>query len=539
MQSQAQLSNLNTSEKMLIATLLAVIPMLFFGVAQYASKPEMVTLLDQPFTPDEQSRIASHLRTMGVRHELAGEFINVPAEERYGVIGSLGFSDLLPEDTSGGFKEMIENQTWWQSSAQTQQMYQMALQDRMQKIIKTYDWVRDAKVVISMPETKGFGAERVAPSASVSIQTRSGDLTQRHVDGLASLIAGAKAELMTNGVTVIDEQTGRAWKVRDNEMFGGDNQYLENQLKIEMHYRDKIMNSLAYIHSKIVAVNADVDPTWRKTEQRSYSKEDSVSQIVTEGTISTSSNSGASGGNPGVQPNVGVTIDGAGGGTESASDESEATYENETGYIHEVSANPGGHATRISATINIPRSFFVKQFRYGKPEDTPEPTDDALEPIITPYLAKIKAQIEPLVIAQDQPGKVVVDVYPDTIESVFVTEEQASLVGGVMARATPSTLGVGALSMVSLLFMMMLLRRASRKPISPSVRELAGIPETLESTDDDVIGDAAEYDEALDGVELDDETLRHRKLVEQMTEMIQESPGEVATLVKRWVQQDG
>lgn len=431
LQARVQLANLNTSEQMLIGTLLVVIPMLFFGVARYAAAPEMVPLLNQSFGGDEQARITQHLRAMGIDFELAGNFINVKSEQRNEIFASLGLEQLLPEDTSSGFKEMIEKQTWWQSSAQTKQMYQIALQNRLENIIQSYDWVHDARVMISLPESGGvFGARAVSPSASVSIDMQSGALSQRQVDAIAGVVAGAKAELLPKHVTIIDEKAGKPWHASDSEVYGGDNVYLENQQLVEKRYTDKINEMLRYLTDKIVVVNADIDQTWRKTDEVAYTKDNSLELQSTTRSYNTVSSSGSNGGEPGVNPNVGVSIAGSGAGTENTSDEAEATYDTHAGYKHEISANPGGHATRVSATVSIPRSFFVKQFMYGKPADTPEPTDAALQALIDPYLAQVEKQVAPLLIAQGAPGEVVVAMYPDMTQSPFDTEQQATLVGG-------------------------------------------------------------------------------------------------------------
>jgi flagellar biosynthesis/type III secretory pathway M-ring protein FliF/YscJ len=37
------------------------------------------------------------------------------------------------------------------------------------------------------------------------------------------------------------------------------------------------------------------------------------------------------------------------------------------------------------------------------------------------------------------------------------------------------------------------------------------------------------------GVELDEDDMRHRKIAEQIAEMIRGNPGEAATLVRKWV----
>ena len=52
---------------------------------------------------------------------------------------------------------------------------------------------------------------------------------------------------------------------------------------------------------------------------------------------------------------------------------------------------------------------------------------------------------------------------------------------------------------------------------------------------DDVIGEAGQGEAVLTGIELDDETLQSRKMVDEVSIMIKENPENAATLVKKWM----
>jgi flagellar biosynthesis/type III secretory pathway M-ring protein FliF/YscJ len=71
----------------------------------------------------------------------------------------------------------------------------------------------------------------------------------------------------------------------------------------------------------------------------------------------------------------------------------------------------------------------------------------------------------------------------------------------------------------------------------PSAEELAGIPPAF-GGDDDVVGEADEIDAALTGIELDDNQIRSRTLVEQVKELVNHNPDEAAMLVSRWVKRN-
>ena len=68
-------------------------------------------------------------------------------------------------------------------------------------------------------------------------------------------------------------------------------------------------------------------------------------------------------------------------------------------------------------------------------------------------------------------------------------------------------------------------KRASRKPADPGAMDVG----------DDVFGEAGSGEAVLTGIELDDETLQSRKMVDEVSTMIKENPENAASLVKRWI----
>jgi flagellar M-ring protein FliF len=54
-------------------------------------------------------------------------------------------------------------------------------------------------------------------------------------------------------------------------------------------------------------------------------------------------------------------------------------------------------------------------------------------------------------------------------------------------------------------------------------------------TGDDVYGEAGAGEAVLTGIELDDDTLQSRKMVDEVSIMIKENPENAAALVKRWL----
>lgn len=540
-QIQAQLTQLSTSQKMLIGTLLLLIPMVLWIVIAYASSPQMIAVLDQSFDAARRGQITSYLDSRGIKYTATGDRIMVPAERRLEVLASLQMQELLPEDTSKGFDAMVDKQTWWQSESQNRQLYLIAKQNVLSQVIRAYPWAKQATVLISMPQQLGFGATAHRPSASVNIVTAGAPLDQKKVDAIAGLVSGAVAEMKPADVTVIDAAAGRQWKVRpENDMAGGD--YLELINNQERYYREKISNALTYIRNVIVAVNVEVDMTQRKTDSTSFDRDKSVELLTRERNNTSKTTDAPSGGEPGPRANTGASIAAAapGAGKSQSTEETETSFEPHPGKIHEIAAIPGGTPTRISATVNVPRSFIVALYRKSKPDEKSEPTDDALKPLIADQMDRIQKQIAPLVKTKDA-GTVVVDVYPDGAGDMLGAPGDPATAGvtsTLLVGGYVKPVSLGALALVSLTMMMLMVRKAAQRPMTPSIEELAGIPPQV-PTEDEMIGEAEASEPTLQGMELDEDTIRHKKLTEQVVEMIKANPNDVGGLLGRWIRKEG
>jgi hypothetical protein len=105
-----------------------------------------------------------------------------------------------------------------------------------------------------------------------------------------------------------------------------------------------------------------------------------------------------------------------------------------------------------------------------------------------------------------------------------------SLGGGVLDKAL-----LGALVVVALGMMFMLVRKSGKKPNMPTAEELVGLPPELEAPSD-VIGDALEGDSPLSGIEVGEDEVQSQKMLEQVADLVKDSPETAAKLLNRWIQ---
>jgi len=115
--------------------------------------------------------------------------------------------------------------------------------------------------------------------------------------------------------------------------------------------------------------------------------------------------------------------------------------------------------------------------------------------------------------------------------------DSAGSVGGVGSLALTGIVkqvSLGALAVLAMGMMLMMVRKAAKPADLPTAEEIVGVPPALLSSND-LVGEAEEGDTAMVGIEMDDEELKTKKMLEEVDELVRTKPGEAATLFTRWV----
>lgn len=547
-QMRKQLSTLTLTQKMLITSLVVTVAMAMFVVSQYAGSAQMVEL-SRGMTSDQQATAVEFLRVNGVDHKMRNGSVYVPLERKYAVLGQMQMQGALPNDTSLLFDTLLDQQSWTMSSAQQRQLYMIAKQNELANIINGMDGIRDAKVMIDSPPRTGIGQSVRLATASASVRSSSGSgLNQHTVDAIAQLIAGSEAGLDVERVRVIDASTNKQYKARsDTDMVASS--YIEHQEVVERRAREKVLDYLQYIDGVIVAVSAQVDI--RRSTARIDSVlnpgEGTVTAPVQESSREVTERQASRAGEPGVRSNAGLDIsDSRSSGPSREEVTSEATLTTEFGRKTEQIEDPRGMPTKINASINIPRSYFVLRWENMNGDAAGQgPTDDDLQPVVDAEIDRIRGGIEPLVETQSDTGivsgTVVVSMIPD-MPSVAPAQAGGFLAGmttpaaggGVQINGMAKTVAMGAMAFFALALMGLTLRKASKRQELPTPEELVGVPPALQMHSD-VVGEADEADAALTGIELSDDDIQRGKLLEQVAALVKDEPREAASIMSRWI----
>lgn len=545
-QIKAQLTGLTLSQRLLIGLLvLLMIGTVFFAVT-FSAKPEMVVLIPQPMSSEEINRAEMALKSK-YSYVVQGDRIMVPADKAYQIRGELFAAQALPKDTTQAFARLMEDSDYLRPEASNQRRWDYARQETLAKILRNFPYIEDANVIISKGDRAGLGRDAVPSSATVTIKVRGGEpLSGAQVVAIVDMVRGAVAGMKREDVHVTDGMRPYHAPSSDTPM---PTDILAWKKTIEEDLAKKLYVVLSTYGDVKIAVNVMPDMAVKTIRETKYDPK-VVKATVRETSHEEKSEDATVGGQPGVLSNTSVVTTSTGRGSSTSNNQS--TVENlvkvsQTDTVQ--TSQPGTEFKRMTASISLPRSYFVSIFRRAAKDQKadPEDTDPKLRDIIENVVKRVQASAEKAIGADAD--NVRVDWFDDTIiarghEPGEVAK--ASALGGTIASLVPhtKTIFLASIALLGLWMMVMMVRRAvpagAGGETDPSVffgggtGRKKGEPSQLDAGED-VYGEAGEGEAVLTGIELDDETLQSRKIVDEVSAMIKENPENAAALVKKWI----
>jgi flagellar M-ring protein FliF len=545
LQVQEHLKGLTVSQRVAIGLCVGLIAVSLAWLVHGSVAPDMVALLDQSFSPQELAAAQRELDRLNVAHKVSGDRILVPADQREFLLARLQESEALPSDTRIGFAKLMEAQSMFLSYDDAQWQRQVALGNELARVLRKFTGVRSASVFIDRPAKRGFGENRAEPKASVFLEMKpSAAVGRSFVDAVASFVSGAVVGLRPQSVSIVDATTGQRYEPTSKDVAMSAD-FLDDRRKKEEHYAQKIRDQLSYIRGVLVGVFAELETEARRTETRKLGNP----LPLEEETTTDVERAGGTDGEPGVMPNVAARIAGGSTGTSREQTVEKARYAKGDETVT-TSENMRGVIKRLTASINVPRSYLVQVYRQRSGTDK-NPSDTELEPIIGEQLPLIKSQVKPLIDATTD-EQVQVGWFYDLPVAADVASAASSNLAEVLATyARPAVLA--GLAVLSLAMMLILVRRAH--PAVSLGMEPAGAGgsygggsgrgggagrlamEELLMVEGGPVGKAQPTQPILEGREVDEHTLKSQQIVEQVNDLVKDDPDAVASMLRKWIEE--
>jgi flagellar biosynthesis/type III secretory pathway M-ring protein FliF/YscJ len=541
---QQQLNGLSASQKMLTAALVTIMVMTLAMWGRYAGDAEFVPVLDQSFAADELSRVVGELKSKGISHKIDGARILVPEDKRLEALAYLGYGQMLPRDFANAFDEVTKSLNPFEAASISAAKLNRAKEKTLGDIIGAFPGVKGAQVLISTDARRQIGAN-VEPSATISIQMRDtragGEGVQQLVNAAADTVAGAHAGLATKRIKVSVNGKPRKIQGADDDAGLDEQQQLATMQQNETHFEDKIRKHFDYIPNLMVTVAVKLQPNRTEKVSRIFDPAGVISKPTQEMEESTeSSPTLPPAGEPGVGSNTPLEVNagqgGGGGGVATTHNSSKTTIENRYSESNIRELTPAGAATPLSASVRVPRSYFVSVLKGQKP-DAKEPDPKAVEDLILAEMPKIKAGVLKSV-AFTSVDAISVDTYLDLGNGgpQFVGAPETATASSVsfLVGGHAKELALGALAAVSLFMVSMMVRKSAPVPVMIASAPVMTGPIQLDSGEI-VAGEVGGGDPLLDGMELSDEAVRTQQMLNQVGTLVTENPDAAAALVKRWM----
>ena len=545
---QEQLSRLTASQKMLAGSLVAVmvLTLLFWG--RYAGTAEMEPLLDQSMKADEVSRITGKLRALGIEYKVVNERVLVSADRKLEALGELSYAQLVPDDTRRAYDEIVNKISPWDSQANSDAKRNDAKNALLAQVIKRFPGVAIADVIIDPTYTRAIGGGGRQPKATVQITTRDGAkvVNKTLAQAAAQTVAGAQSGLAPDHVVVvINGVTQRVQSSDPSNAFAGADDALDAKQQAERAVTEKVRNFLSFIDGVLVSVTVDVDMETKTRSDEIFDPKGiakAESQIETDNRDENSSQPTAA--EPGVSSNTGMTVGGSsganGGGTSSTSEKSITKMDNRFSSTRTQVSTPAGKTKVLAAAVRVPRSYFAAIWKTSNPSAGKDPDDAALAPLLAAELPKIRNEVKNCTkIEKDEDISVepYTDVMPAMLAAAQTSAVGASAGGGAVTSLLSNhykEIGVAVLALMSLWMVSGMVKKSAPAPLvaAPPI-ELGEAPAL--ASGEEIAGDVGESGAMLDGIEMDDDSVKAQQMVEQVSTMVKENPDAAANLVKRWL----
>jgi flagellar M-ring protein FliF len=175
------------------------------GLSRMASQPEMV-LLYAGLEPSTAGEIVTALEQRGVAYEVAGDSILVDAAQRDSLRMALA-AEGLPAAGGGGYELLDSLSGFGTTSQMFDAAYWRAKEGELARTLLAMPEIKAARVHIASTPTRAFQPESQA-TASVTLTTTSGSLSEAQAKAIRHLVASAVAGMKPESVQIIDTVAG-------------------------------------------------------------------------------------------------------------------------------------------------------------------------------------------------------------------------------------------------------------------------------------------------------------------------------------------
>jgi flagellar M-ring protein FliF len=522
---------------------------LIWLVGQKANGPDDYLLGGQHFTAGEVNSMEQAFGKAGLDgYTVEGNRIRVPRGQRAAFMGAIADAGALPSDFGSALRKTLTDAGPFITGKERDERLKIALQEELALWIRSMPGIEKAAVAYDVKMKKGLNQE-VVGTASVSVKAAGNlPLDESRIRSIGHMVASSVSQLRPEDVVVTDLVSGRSHRLSGDGV-GGDNSLLELRRKYEDDFREQIERALGFVPGVQIAINVELNPEAKREEREvRYDKQTSVTIESDEFSQDETRETAGPAGVPGTRTNVTsanapAVVEAAPKNT-STLQKSTANQVIAPGGTQSTSHHLGLLPQRVTASISVPKSYFVRLWRKQNniPEDQ-KADDNQVAAIEAARMQEMKALIAGLlpVSSPSDPLKPVTIVAFDDFPAPDV--EGPSVATGVLAWLGNywSTLGMVGLGLFSLLMLRSTVKAsaATNETPEPATPFAATVPFAATLGETAAVGEKEEATGDKDAKKSAARILKRREpgvsLKDELTELIREDPDGAAAILRGWI----
>lgn len=268
----------NQRVSIVLSGLLVVAAMV--GLFLWTQRPDM-RLLYGSVAPKDASAIIQHLDSQGIPYDIraGGSAIFVPADQVYQARMEVASEGLVQGD-SVGF-EIFDQSSFGISDFVQRTNFIRAVQGELARTIRHLNGVRDARVMVVMPDNKLLLVNKdVETTASVFVDVGAGSLSPDAVRSIQALVANAVEGLRLEKVAVVDNRgTVLSREPDEDGLMGASSGIVEFRQNLERYFSNKVQSMLEHVvgsGNAVVRVSADIEATQVSRMEEDFNEEGAV-----------------------------------------------------------------------------------------------------------------------------------------------------------------------------------------------------------------------------------------------------------------------
>jgi flagellar M-ring protein FliF len=498
----------------------------------------------RPFSPSELTAIEAAFAKAGLgKSQVVGSQIRIPRGQKDAYLAAMADASALPADFHTYLDEAVQADSPFVSAKSLEMRHRQAKQKSLALTIGRMKGIESATVQFDEEVKRGLTQQK-HKTAMVAVQTTTGQLDEEQIKSIRNVVASAYAGLDRRNITITDlNGVTYGGAVGPDGLPEDESLYASYKLRYERQFQSKIQSHLAYIPGVIVSVNAELNPEMQRNQSTVKYDPKPVTVNINESSKEAINHSPQIQGRPGAQTNgvgnlpVNIQQAAASGG-ESQTTETRSDIQNVPGHDTTLTAFAPLIPRKITASIDIPASYYVEIWRKRNPQPTdqppkqPDPAEVAT--IETETKKRLQETVRNLLPDFDKGTNpyphVVVETYTDLPRAAPLPPTLASTMTTWLAEnwQTLAVIGVGLMSLLMLRSMI----RSPAKAAGPAPAA-ASQPAPVRLAVHEA--PTAEVDPEPVRVLKTHFSMTGPDLKAELREIVKENPDAAATILRSWI----